>query len=463
MAGTAARRADPRRRAGRGHHRSARRRGGPGRRPRRHRAAAGVRRLRGHGSGGAHGDPRPRASSWWSGRRGRGRRAPARARPGRPSGEYLEGGAPAAPPTIPAAGSAASRAIGRPRWARRPLGAATWCAARRSASGVRVGLTLPSFREDPEDVVTVARAADAAGVDGVFAYDHVFRTGADGTRRPALEMSAVLGLVAAETTRVVVGTLVARVTMRPVATLVVILDTAHRVSGGRLVAGLGSGDAESRPEHEAYGLPFPPLADRVSRLEEAVGTVAWTRLPGVGRRHPPAACSTSPAGAPTAGTAGEAGPTTSGASCRSSRPPPSGRGGPPPDATWGGLVVLGATPTPPPRRPGASAAGHGRRRHAGAGRRPAAGHRGPRRHLARARPARLRRPRRRRAGGRGADVPRRLTVAAAPVLADQREASRRPARSRLPGTTRRPAGTVTRWSSAGSTPCRRTSSRRSTR
>jgi alkanesulfonate monooxygenase SsuD/methylene tetrahydromethanopterin reductase-like flavin-dependent oxidoreductase (luciferase family) len=145
--------------------------------------------------------------------------------------------------------------------------------------GVRVGLTLPQFQRDPEVVVAVARAADAAGVDGVFVYDHVFRIGRAGERRPALEMSAVLGLVAAETTRVRIGTLVARATLRPTATLVSILDAAHRLSAGRLVAGLGSGDAESRPEHEAYGIPFSPLAARIACLEA-------TALAARGRGYP---------------------------------------------------------------------------------------------------------------------------------------------------------------------------------
>ena len=63
---------------------------------------------------------------------------------------------------------------------------------------VRVGLTLPSFVEDPEIPIAVARAAEAAGLDAVFVFDHLWR-GDPPNRRPALECFALLGAVAAET------------------------------------------------------------------------------------------------------------------------------------------------------------------------------------------------------------------------------------------------------------------------
>jgi len=128
---------------------------------------------------------------------------------------------------------------------------------------VRVGLTLPTFRSDPDDLLAVARAAEAAGLDGVFTYDHLFR---DDPERPALEMSAVLGAVAQETERIAFGPLVARATMRPAATLAAILDTTERIAPGRLIVTLGTGDEQSTPEHEAYGLPIPDVTGRLAAL-----------------------------------------------------------------------------------------------------------------------------------------------------------------------------------------------------
>ena len=99
------------------------------------------------------------------------------------------------------------------------------------ARPVRVGLTLPSFVEDPDIPIAVAHAAEEAGLDAVFVFDHLWR-GDPPNRRPALECFSLLGAVAAETTRIQVGTLVARATLRPSATLANCLRTAQRVSDG---------------------------------------------------------------------------------------------------------------------------------------------------------------------------------------------------------------------------------------
>ena len=134
---------------------------------------------------------------------------------------------------------------------------------------VRVGLTLPSFVEDPEIPIAVARAAEEAGLDAVFVFDHMWR-GDPPDRRPALECFALLGAVAAETTRIQIGTLVARSTLRPAATLANCFLAAQRVSGGRLIAGIGAGDSQSRDENEAFGLEFGTMVDRIGSLHDAV-------------------------------------------------------------------------------------------------------------------------------------------------------------------------------------------------
>jgi alkanesulfonate monooxygenase SsuD/methylene tetrahydromethanopterin reductase-like flavin-dependent oxidoreductase (luciferase family) len=143
---------------------------------------------------------------------------------------------------------------------------------------IHVGLTLPSFVEDPEIPITVARAAEDAGLDAVFVFDHLWR-GDPPNRRPALECFALLGAVAAETTRIKVGTLVARATLRPAATLANSFRTAQRVSGGRLIAAIGSGDSQSRAENEAFGLPFGTMVDRVDALHAAVREASGDDFP----------------------------------------------------------------------------------------------------------------------------------------------------------------------------------------
>jgi alkanesulfonate monooxygenase SsuD/methylene tetrahydromethanopterin reductase-like flavin-dependent oxidoreductase (luciferase family) len=148
-----------------------------------------------------------------------------------------------------------------------------------SAERVKVGLTLPSFQDDPERVLAVARTAEAAGVQGVFAFDHLFRETAAGARRPALECTTVLGAVAAETTTVALGPLVARATLRPPATLAAALDTLARIAGGRLLVTLGGGDSLSEVENVSFGLD---RLDEKGRLEALTLALAATR----GRGYP---------------------------------------------------------------------------------------------------------------------------------------------------------------------------------
>lgn len=150
---------------------------------------------------------------------------------------------------------------------------------------MRVGVSLPQFRHDAEPAIAAARRAEAAGLDGVFVFDHLWPMGQ--RMRPALHSTTLLGALAAETERVVLGTLVARVGLVPDAVLVHSLVTLHRMTGGRLIAALGTGDSLNREENEAYGVPFAPVADRVAsvvaccRRLRAAGVTTW-----IGGRSP---------------------------------------------------------------------------------------------------------------------------------------------------------------------------------
>lgn len=146
---------------------------------------------------------------------------------------------------------------------------------------MRIGLTLPSFVRDADTVQRVARTAEESGVDGIFVYDHVFRRGRDGERRPALEAISLLGALAEATTRVAIGTLVLRASMRPPASTAAAVGTAARLAPGRVIAGIGAGDSESKEENESFGLGFGSVKERVRGLEETVraardqGAAVW--------------------------------------------------------------------------------------------------------------------------------------------------------------------------------------------
>jgi alkanesulfonate monooxygenase SsuD/methylene tetrahydromethanopterin reductase-like flavin-dependent oxidoreductase (luciferase family) len=138
---------------------------------------------------------------------------------------------------------------------------------------VRLGVSLPVFTDDPERPLGVAARAAALGVDGLFSPDHLFPPAfypPSGPDRPALEPFSILAAVAARHRGVTVGTLVSRVTLRPAGILAKQAASLAEIGGGRAVLALGTGDRASLEEHERFGIPFPPAAERVRLLEETV-------------------------------------------------------------------------------------------------------------------------------------------------------------------------------------------------
>ncbi len=129
---------------------------------------------------------------------------------------------------------------------------------------MRLGITLPQFRSDPGPALAVASAAEAAGLDGVFVFDHLWPLGQP--HRPALHSYELLAAVAAETAVVAVGTLVARVGLLPDALFLHALRTLHQLAGDRLIAGLGTGDVANQAENVAYGVGYPSMGERRARL-----------------------------------------------------------------------------------------------------------------------------------------------------------------------------------------------------
>jgi alkanesulfonate monooxygenase SsuD/methylene tetrahydromethanopterin reductase-like flavin-dependent oxidoreductase (luciferase family) len=144
---------------------------------------------------------------------------------------------------------------------------------------VRVGVTLPQFRDDAEAAIATAREAEAVGLDGVFVFDHLWPL--HRPDRPALHSLTLLGALAAETSRVTLATFTARVSLLPNAVLVHTLVTLYRMLGARFVAALGTGDRHNRDENEAYGVGFPPADVRARDLEiccrdlDAAGVRTW--------------------------------------------------------------------------------------------------------------------------------------------------------------------------------------------
>jgi alkanesulfonate monooxygenase SsuD/methylene tetrahydromethanopterin reductase-like flavin-dependent oxidoreductase (luciferase family) len=141
---------------------------------------------------------------------------------------------------------------------------------------IRVGITLPQFRDDATEAVESAQRAEALGIDGVFCFDHLWPMGQPG--RPALSMAPFLGLLAEATSTIRLGSLVARIGLLPDDVLVNVMVSVQQLSGGRMIAGLGTGDHLSRAENDAYGLEFEPADDRRTHLREVAEKVAAAGL-----------------------------------------------------------------------------------------------------------------------------------------------------------------------------------------
>jgi len=138
------------------------------------------------------------------------------------------------------------------------------------AGTLRVGATLPTFTADAGLALLAAGAAEAGGLDGVFAFDHLWPMGSPG--RPALWSFAVLAAVAASTRRIAVGPLVARVQLLDDDDLVAALRALDAIAGrGRVIAAIGAGDRASAAENRAYGVPYPPARERLAAVGSVVG------------------------------------------------------------------------------------------------------------------------------------------------------------------------------------------------
>lgn len=120
----------------------------------------------------------------------------------------------------------------------------------------------------------VGQAAESAGLTNLSVMDHYLQMDVPrmgGALAPMLEGYTTLGYLAANTRTVDLQLLVTGVTYRHPGLLAKIVSTLDVLSGGRAVLGIGAAWYER--EHKAYGVPFPPLAERFERLEEAVRIV----------------------------------------------------------------------------------------------------------------------------------------------------------------------------------------------
>ncbi len=139
-----------------------------------------------------------------------------------------------------------------------------------------LGIHIPIFDIDggttaiANELANVGSAVEASGATWLSFMDHFFQIEPTGLPAEAnmLEGYTTLGYLAAHTKTVSLGLLVTGVTYRHPGLLAKIVTTLDVLSGGRAVLGLGAAWFER--EHLGLGVPYPPLAERFERLEEAL-------------------------------------------------------------------------------------------------------------------------------------------------------------------------------------------------
>ena len=132
---------------------------------------------------------------------------------------------------------------------------------------LKVGVQLPEVERVVRwpELLSMARRIEDVGYDAVWIGDHLlYRWPGVAEARGPWECWTMLAAIAASTSRIELGPLVASTSFHAPAMLAKQAATVDEISGGRLVLGLGAG--WNQTEYEAFGFPFD---HRISRFEEA--------------------------------------------------------------------------------------------------------------------------------------------------------------------------------------------------
>jgi probable F420-dependent oxidoreductase len=128
--------------------------------------------------------------------------------------------------------------------------------------GMLFGLNVSTEVRAGTDPAAAASKAEQLGFDFVSASDHLHGG------RPTYEPWTMLSWIAAATSRIRVATRVLAVPNRHPPVLAKMAETLDRLSGGRLILGLGGGAVDQ--EFRAFGLGVRSPRDKVDGLAEAI-------------------------------------------------------------------------------------------------------------------------------------------------------------------------------------------------
>lgn len=158
-------------------------------------------------------------------------------------------------------------------------------------STLRWGLSLSLAGElaEPAVIVDVAVAAEAAGWDGVFVWDHLWHRAGE----PFADPWVTLAAVAAATERVRLGPLVTPLPRRRPQVVAQQAATLDRLSRGRLTLAFGLG-SDNYGEYSAFGEPLTDARSRAEYLDAGiellVSALTGEHVPSAGDRRTTITC-----------------------------------------------------------------------------------------------------------------------------------------------------------------------------
>ena len=162
---------------------------------------------------------------------------------------------------------------------------------------LKVGVQLPEVEREVRwpELLDMTRAIEDLGYDSVWLGEHLLYRWPDRPARGPWEAWSMLAAIAAVTSRIELGPLVACTAFHNPAILAKQATTIDEVSDGRLILGLGAGWNET--EFRAFGIPFD---HRVDRFEEAFTIIRTLLQDGAidfdGRYHQARDCEILPRG-----------------------------------------------------------------------------------------------------------------------------------------------------------------------
>ena len=142
-------------------------------------------------------------------------------------------------------------------------------------SGVTFGIAPQQLQASYDELLSLWKLADDLGYDCGWMPDHFLPLAGD-QDGPYLEEWTTITALAMQTSRMRVGSLVLGNTFRNPGIVAKMGAALDIVTGGRLEMGLGAAWFER--EHEMYGIPFPPVAQRIAMLGESLQVIRrlWT-------------------------------------------------------------------------------------------------------------------------------------------------------------------------------------------